>query len=131
MGFRAVRFCARGVAGGFRAEYFAARFCAGFRRNLRPECFAGGFCAGFRRILRPECFADRFCAGMRYLFLRRMEKCSRLRGKKVPNPPEMLRSNVLRGNGVSFFQRRTAGLPVQRLNEVSFSARKENTKFTI
>ena len=93
MSFRAVRFFARSVAGGFRA---------GFCRILRAGDFTGRFCAGFRRILRPECSAGGFCAGMGYLFTRGMEKCNLMRGKKVPNPPEMLRSNVLRGNGVSF-----------------------------
>jgi hypothetical protein len=34
-----------------------------------------------------------------------MEKCNRLRGKKVPNPPGLLHSNVLRLNEVSFSAR--------------------------
>ena len=34
-----------------------------------------------------------------------MKKCSRLRVNGLPFPPGMLRSNVLRGNGVSFSAR--------------------------
>ena len=67
-------------------------------------CFFGGSvvggCAGFRGSVRPKCSAARFCAGMGYLFLRRKEKCSRLRGNQLPNPPGMLCGDVLRGNGL-------------------------------
>ena len=69
-------------------------FCAG-RKNVAA-------CAGMGCSVRPECPAARFCAGMGYLFLRRKEKCSRLRGIMVPSTLGMLRSGVLRGNGVSF-----------------------------
>ena len=40
--------------------------------------------------------------GMRYLFQRRMEKCSRLRGNQLPNTPGMPSGNVLRGMGYLF-----------------------------
>ena len=70
----------------------------------------------------PEILRRTFCAGMGYLFLRRMENCSRLRGKWPPNPPGMLRDTLLRGN-LPFFPRGLLRGNVLRWNGVSFSAR--------
>ena len=76
-------------------------------------------CAGKGCPIRPECRRKQFYAGMGYHFGRGMvsgnilrgyqppnppetKKCSRLRGKHVPNLPGMLLVTVLRGKGVSF-----------------------------
>ena len=81
-------------------------------------------CAGKRSLTRPERSVAPFCAGMGYHFRRGMKNCCRLRGKMPPNPPGMLCGTVLRGK----MPPNPPGLlcgTVLRVNEVSFSARKE------
>ena len=106
-GFRAVRLLCGWVSGRDSAAFYARNALrAGSARDSAAiptqDALRAGSALEWGIFLRAELTASLFCAGMGYLFLRRMEKCSRLRGKKVPNPPEMLRGNVLRGNGVSF-----------------------------
>ena len=55
------------------------------------------FCAGKWCSVRAECSVAMICAGKGYLFQRRKEKCSRLRGILWLNPRGMLGGNVLRG----------------------------------
>ena len=65
-------------------------FCAG-RENVAA-------CAGMGGSIRAECSATMFRAGKGYLFLRRKEKCSRLRGILWLSPRGMFGGNVLCGN---------------------------------
>ena len=120
-------FCA-GFCPFSRSDCSVVPFCAGmgyhFRRGMgnccrlrrkcpqiRPDHSEAPFYAGKGRQTRPEMPDSQFCAGMRYLFQRRMENCSRLRRKTLPNPPGLLRDTLLRRNGVSFPARNGKLLP--------------------
>ena len=77
----------------------SARECGIFSRLEWKNVAA---CAGKRCPICPKSSVATFCAGMGYLFPPGKENCSSLRGNPLPNPPGLLRGNILRGNGVSF-----------------------------